>query len=280
MIFSDLVPDLAGGIAVLFMLAIFLAGALLERMAPVEQHQPFKHTVLNVAYAVLTGWMGVALGPLLGIAATAIVNAAGGGFIALPASGFALIGSVAVYLLAVDFMEYVFHRAQHAWPFLWAMHSLHHSDPSVNVTTTARHYWLEMPLKAIFVYPVLAILFEVPAAVLAIYGFSTIWHYVNHLNVRWRLPVSWKIVNNPQFHRIHHSLLPEHQNKNFAPYFPVWDILFRTAYAPKPHEYPPTGLEGGAPPLHLGEALLWPLRGHWKPAGQAEKPAPSLKEAA
>ena len=273
--FSEFVPELAGGIPLLLMFTLFALGTLLERVAPIEKAQPFRNTVLNAAYATITGWLGVALGPLLGIAATAIVNGLGGGFIALPAHGPLLIVSAIIYLLAIDLMEYAFHRAQHAWPFLWAMHSFHHSDPSVNVTTTARHYWLEMPIKAVFVYPVLAILFKVPAAVLAIYAVSTLMHYINHLNVRWRSPIPWMVLNNPQFHRIHHSLSPEHQNKNFAPYFPVWDILFGTAHAPKPDEYPEaTGIEDAPGLISLRTALLWPWRAKETPS-PAETAAPT-----
>jgi len=269
--FTEFVPELAGGVPLLLMFVLFALGMLLERALPIEKAQPFRNTVLNVAYATITGWLGVALGPLLGIAATAIINALGGGLIALPAHGAWLVLSAIVYLLAVDFMEYAFHRAQHAWPFLWTMHSFHHSDPSVNITTTARHYWLEMPLKAIFVYPLLAVLFKVPDAVLAIYAASTIMHYVNHLNVRWRSPIPWMVLNNPQFHRIHHSLLPEHRNKNFAPYFPMWDILFGTAHAPKPDEYPEaTGIEDAPGRIDLLTALLWP----WRPRGKSQAGAP------
>jgi sterol desaturase/sphingolipid hydroxylase (fatty acid hydroxylase superfamily) len=270
MTLSDIIPDLNGGVAVLIMLTLFGAGALMESAVPIEKKQPRANTRLNIAYAIFTGWLGVAIGPLMGVAATTIINAAGGGWIALPDSGWGLAYSAIVYLLAIDLLEYAFHRAQHAWPLLWAMHSFHHSDPGVNVTTTARHYWLEMPLKALFVYPLLAVLLKVPPTVLVLYALSTIWHYVNHLNVRWRFPITWKLINNPQFHRIHHSLLPQHQNRNFAPYFPLWDLIFGTAYAPAPGEYPPTGLAEEPGPTSFAVAFGWPFRRLWRllPAGR------------
>lgn len=267
---------LTGGLSIVLMLAIFAAGVAVEYFAPAQKNQPFKHTIFNVGYAVLVGWFGVALSPLLGIVSTALVNHLGGGLIELPGTGWPLIASAVIYLLAIDFMEYVFHRAQHAWPFLWAMHSLHHSDPSVNITTSARHYWLEVPIKAIFVYPVLAILFKVPPAVLEIYAVSTIWHYLNHLNVRIPFPLPWMIVNTPQFHRLHHSTLPEHYNKNFAPYFPLWDILFGTAHAPELGEYPVTGLDTGEAPANLAQAAIWPFRHQLK---KPEPAAPSINRA-
>ena len=43
--------------------------------------------------------------------------------------------------------------------------------------------------------------------------------------------VSW--IGNPQWHRIHHSLQPEHFDKNFAGLLPLWDILFGTFRNPR-----------------------------------------------
>lgn len=245
---------------ILSLLVTVAGGALLEFAIPAERQQPVQHTVFNVLYGLMLGWTRLALAPVLGIAVTVILNRFGAGWIALPAHGWPLLASALIYILAIDFLEFWFHRAQHAVPFLWAMHSFHHSDPAVNVSTAARNYWLELPIKALFLYPIAAILFSVPPIVLAIYGGTTIWHSVNHLNVRWRLPIPWFVLNNPQFHRLHHSIQPEHYNRNFSPYFPIWDLLCGTYHVPKPHEYPPTGLAEEREPITFAEAILWPWR--------------------
>jgi sterol desaturase/sphingolipid hydroxylase (fatty acid hydroxylase superfamily) len=54
-----------------------------------------------------------------------------------------------------------------------------------------------------------------------------------------RLP-GW--INNPQRPRIHHSALMEHRDKDFAAIFPIFDILFDTAWVPTPGEYTARGL--------------------------------------
>jgi sterol desaturase/sphingolipid hydroxylase (fatty acid hydroxylase superfamily) len=61
-----------------------------------------------------------------------------------------------------------------------------------------------------------------------------------------RLPLGplTPVFGGPQYHRVHHSILPEHHDKNFAAFFPIWDIIFGTAYLPKKNDYPPTGIEG------------------------------------
>ena len=35
---------------------------------------------------------------------------------------------------------------------------------------------------------------------------------------------------------------PQHKDRNFAAFFPIWDILFRTFYFPKRDEFPDTGI--------------------------------------
>lgn len=255
-----LLSALASLFPVLVTFALFGAGLILERIAPVEAGQPDRNIALNLGYALLVGALSVALSPTLAVVSTAVVNGLGGGLITLPAHGWRLALSALVYLLTIDFLEFAFHRAQHKLPFLWAMHALHHSDPSVNITTATRNFWLEMPIKAICVYPIAAILFKVPHAVLLIYSLSTVWHYVNHLNCRWQLPLPWWILNNAQFHRIHHSVLIEHYDKNFSAYFPVWDVIFGTAVAPSRGVCLKTGLDNGEAPATLGMALLWPWR--------------------
>src|SRR5438067_3877439 len=57
--------------------------------------------------------------------------------------------SALALVLAMDLAEYLYHRAQHAIPWLWRRHALHHSDPCVTATTTERHWWGDLVLKAL-----------------------------------------------------------------------------------------------------------------------------------
>jgi sterol desaturase/sphingolipid hydroxylase (fatty acid hydroxylase superfamily) len=71
--------------------------------------------------------------------------------------------------------------------------------------------------------------------------------------------ITW--VNSPQWHRIHHSVHPEHHDKNFAALLPIWDILFGTAWVPKLDEYPATGI---IPSEKVGiiDSVVWPFRNY------------------
>jgi len=64
---------------------------------------------------------------------------------------------VAAFLL-LDFMNYAVHRCQHAVPFLWRFHALHHSDPDVDVTTSVRHHPIEYLMAAGFYWAAVLLL--------------------------------------------------------------------------------------------------------------------------
>ena len=59
-------------------------------------------------------------------------------------------GMVAMYLVMFDFFYYWFHRAQHAWPFMWRLHRFHHADVNVSVASATRHHWLEEATRYFF----------------------------------------------------------------------------------------------------------------------------------
>jgi sterol desaturase/sphingolipid hydroxylase (fatty acid hydroxylase superfamily) len=84
-----------------------------------------------------------------------------------------------------------------------------------------------------------------------------------HANVRIRLGrfVTW--IGNPQWHRIHHSVQPEHFDKNFAGLLPLWDIVFGTAWVPRRDEYPATGLDLDEK-IGVLEGIVWPLRKYFR----------------
>jgi sterol desaturase/sphingolipid hydroxylase (fatty acid hydroxylase superfamily) len=57
-----------------------------------------------------------------------------------------------------------------------------------------------------------------------------------------------RLLVNPRYHRLHHALAnpaePHIHDHNFAPVFPIWDILFGTAIFD--HKHRPTGVDSDA----------------------------------
>lgn len=242
--------------------AILLALAV-ERLRPAERQRPSSAT-FNVAYTFVYAIGFAALQLATAIFTVAAVNAAGGGLIPLADQGWLLLPSFLFYLLTLDLLEYLFHRAQHRYAWLWAMHSLHHSDPAMNASTTERHFWLEPGLKLLTIYLLAGLLFKTPPVILGMYALLGFYNIVPHMNLRLGFGRWWFLLNSPQYHRIHHSARPEHYNCNYAALFPFWDRIFGTYRVPQPDEYPPTGLGPDETPNHFAEALLWPLRRLWR----------------
>jgi sterol desaturase/sphingolipid hydroxylase (fatty acid hydroxylase superfamily) len=164
-----------------------------------------------------------------------------------------LVPFVSVWIF--DFFYYWFHRLQHIWAPLWAVHRLHHSDRAVNVTTSLRHHWLEEPLRAVLIIFPMALLVKIsPVEAGVISAAMAQWGYFIHANTRISLGPLTLLITGPQAHRVHHSLERHHLNKNFAAFLPLWDWLFGT-YA-KPSGWPCTGLADHDGRLTLREVLL------------------------
>ncbi len=151
----------------------------------------------------------------------------------------------------------------HASKILWQQHLLHHSDECMNVTTTARQHLFENFLLPVFVTIPIAILFQLPAvhiAMLSLIPYA--WQYVTHANIKLGFGPFWWLLASPNYHRIHHSLEPNHIDKNFVGWFPIWDIVFGTAVVPRRDECPATGV-AGVSVQSLTQAYLLPLIG-WR----------------
>ena len=121
----------------------------------------------------------------------------------------------------------------------------------------------------------MTILFDLPPTNYVIITLIPVaWVYFVHMNLPVGFGRLWWLVTSPQYHRIHHSIEREHRDKNFAVWFPIWDVLFGTAYVPKPDEYPETGVED-VEVSSLAGAFLLPFVGWYRMASLAfgRKPA-------
>lgn len=81
-----------------------------------------------------------------------------------------------------------------------------------------------------------------------------------HTNVRVQLGRFGFWLNNPQYHRIHHSIEPQHRNKNFCKALPLFDVIFGTAYKPGKDEFPATGLVPSDKPVGIIDGIIWSIR--------------------
>jgi sterol desaturase/sphingolipid hydroxylase (fatty acid hydroxylase superfamily) len=140
------------------------------------------------------------------------------------------VSFLAAFLL-LDFLNYAVHRCQHAMPFLWRFHALHHSDPDVDVTTSVRHHPIEY-LIATGVYWVAVLLFDIPVMVVMSHSLTVFAAAaVTHGNIRlpeWLERLLQPMMITLDLHLVHHSIAYDEANANFGAVLSIWDRLFGT----------------------------------------------------
>ena len=165
---------------------------------------------------------------------------------------------VVLTLLVFDFFYYWYHRTQHTVSFFWEFHKTHHSIKNLNAVVSYHHV-LEELFRVPFITLPLAILIHIDAPKLAILSsFYAAYGQFIHMNSKLSLgPLRYFFADN-YYHRIHHSVEDHHHNKNYAAFFPVWDMLFRTVHFPKNNEFPKVGLDDMEQPKTLKEYFFSP----------------------
>ncbi len=145
-------------------------------------------------------------------------------------------------MILYDFFGYWLHRAQHRW--FWRLHSVHHSIEELSGINSYFH-WSEQFFRIAFI--------SLPAAYLVgIDGLESVFvielllkiqgYYLHSPNSIHLGPVLRRVIADNRFHRIHHSVEPQHFDKNFGAGTSLWDQLFGTAYFPADDEWPATGI--------------------------------------
>ena len=267
----QVVSDFAKSLPLLALWCVVFA--VLERLYPAVEHKAAKEWRFNLSVSLLymaVGTIAAVAGGLIGEKLRAGLH---GGLIHLKigkTGGIARdIAGTLLSLLIFDFFYYWYHRSEHKYPWLWAIHKLHHLDPGINVSTNLRHHWLEDVGRIPMITIPMAILFDLSPRVGGAIGFAfSAWTYFIHANLKVSLGrLSW-LVDGPQLHRIHHSKLAQHYDRNFAAFFPIWDVIFGTYYHPGRGEFPPTGVIDEPQVTTLREAAWLPFR-TWRGASPA-----------
>jgi sterol desaturase/sphingolipid hydroxylase (fatty acid hydroxylase superfamily) len=179
--------------------------------------------------------------------------------------------------LFLDCFRYWLHRVFHVVPWLWRLHSLHHADSDLDVSTSFRHHPVEF-LVGSAVFAILLVISGFPSDIAAAYLLSaSLLTYCQHGNVG--LPPSWEpvlqwIIVTPDMHRLHHSVVAKEANSNFGFMFSFWDGLFSThrKISPAAHDDVQFGLTEIRNPS-FARMLLLPLIVAPLEAGHYSKPA-------
>ncbi|MDQ6801194.1 MAG: sterol desaturase family protein [Acidobacteriota bacterium] len=163
-----------------------------------------------------------------------------------------------VGLAAADLTYYLWHRSVHATPFLWAFHSIHHSQQELTIATSLRVHIFEEMVRGLFYFVPFFIL-AIPAHVWLPVDVAINWLlFLEHSDLDWTYGKVGSILVSPHFHRIHHSVELQDLNTNFGSFLSIWDRLFGTANlrAARPAAY---GLAGDPVPESFVRQLAYPF---------------------
>jgi sterol desaturase/sphingolipid hydroxylase (fatty acid hydroxylase superfamily) len=224
-------------------------GFLVLPLATIEQLFPKTRPSLRSYVVGMAGWvLAWVLGYVVGIASEEAI-----GLLSLTP---ALVVKVSSYGMAIatplillnlfvfDFFYYWFHRMQHGFAALWRLHAVHHSIRNLNAIMSF-HHPIEDLLRIVPITLPLAALVrfdDAPVVPLISALLAAMGQFI-HTDTRLNFGPVRAILGDGHYHRIHHSELDEHRNRNFAAFFPIWDRLFGTLHMPKRGEYPPVGLK-------------------------------------
>ena len=184
-----------------------------------------------------------------------------------------LVVQAAAVIVAMDFVQYWLHRLFHDEP-LWPFHAVHHSAEELDWTASFRIHPVNFVLYSGGALALVRLAGFSPAAILVIGPFNLVIGPLVHANLNWTFGPFRYVIASPVFHRWHHVKDPAVRNRNFAPTFPVLDLMFGTFYMPKdrlPCDY---GVEGVPP--HFVSQLIYPFRAlaaRLGPARAAGEPA-------
>ncbi len=162
--------------------------------------------------------------------------------------------SFLLYLIVLDFFDYWYHRAEHNIEWWWGLHSLHHSQQNMNLWSDNRNHLLDDLIRDIYMAVIALGIGVQPGQYVLLVAASRALQSLQHANVRIHFGViGERLLVSPRYHRLHHAIGLGHEGNgrgtlgghNFAVLFPVWDIVFRTAYFGKTFEM--TGIRDQLP---------------------------------
>ena len=158
-----------------------------------------------------------------------------------------------------DFLNWLHHLIRHKVRAFWVFHAVHHSQREMNLFTDDRiHPFDKLIAMPIMLYPTMVLQLDLPLVPWLLVA-QMLYTHTYHGNLRTDYgPLRYVFVT-PQSHRIHHSMSPEHADKNFGVIFCVWDRLFGTQMDAT-GEYPLTGVDDPTFPSETDGTLLGILK--------------------
>ena len=160
-----------------------------------------------------------------------------------------------LYLVVLDFVEYLIHRGQHRFGWWWSLHAMHHSQRQMTMWSDNRNHLLDDVLRDAIIVLVAQLIGVAPGQFIAVVAFTQLSESLQHANLRLSFGrIGERLWISPRFHRLHHAIGIGHESHgrhtlgghNFGVLLPWWDMLFRTGRFDD--RYEPTGIRDQVEP--------------------------------
>ena len=161
-------------------------------------------------------------------------------------------------IMVSDFVGYWNHRWKHSNRYLWAFHSIHHSQTKLTIVSNHRFHVVDETLLRLWLF----IPFQILGTGVAMWlwlDFLMAWVlYLQHSEWNWTYGRLGRVLVSPVFHRKHHAKDERLYNSNYSMLFSFWDDLFGTAerIAPPPAQH---GIAGDPVPESWLGQLAYPF---------------------
>jgi sterol desaturase/sphingolipid hydroxylase (fatty acid hydroxylase superfamily) len=171
-----------------------------------------------------------------------------------------------IVLFAFDALQYVLHRWLHE-DRLWRIHAVHHSAEAMDMMTGFRNHPLNLLITVATPTALLLFLGFSPQAFAVLAPFNFVMASLVHANLDWSFGPFRYLLVSPMYHRWHHAVIDGSKGRNFAPLFPVWDLLFGSYHMPE-GEAPEVYGAAEVPQGFIAQ-LAYPLEPAWPTARAA-----------
>lgn len=156
-------------------------------------------------------------------------------------------GGLAADVLILDLWIYWWHRMNHALPFLWRFHEIHHLDEFLDASSGLRFHFAEVLLSSVVRAGVILLLGVPLASVIVFETLVAVFAMFQHSNLR--LPPAFeqalsRLIVTPSIHWVHHHAIRRDTDSNYAFLLSVWDIAFSSRSPTIRTADMPIGVEG------------------------------------
>ncbi|MDA0824691.1 MAG: sterol desaturase family protein [Proteobacteria bacterium] len=134
----------------------------------------------------------------------------------------------------LDFLDYMYHFTMHHVPAFWRFHLVHHSDLTVDVSTTVREHPGETFCRNVYLITWVFICGASPEILVLRQMAQSAFNLLSHASFRFPTSLGhilgWVFIT-PNLHHIHHHIRRPFTDNNFGDVFSIWDRLFGTLSA-------------------------------------------------